>query len=204
MPVYATYVVRALRPAMCCFHRDQEPRPKFTFSYVKFLEQDHLMFNKPMLIMYTPFSQTPHKGKPGKDRSMLPNFSGEMMPEPILSVVQMTEYLERLHIMLCFRDCAEPREDKMFRGGCIIELGGEGEANGRMEYDKDHVGKSDVLCLGRKVGVVEWKYRISNMGYTPPAGGAPGRVPKDALMDGDLDDGKPGKLSKDKTAAFED
>lgn len=136
---------------------------------------------------------------------MLPSFSGDMMPEPIKSVVQMTDYLERLHILLVFRDCAEPREDKMFRGGAIIELD-----EGRMEYDTKHEGESDVVINGKKVGVVSWAYTITNMGYDPKAGEAAGRVPDGVKMgdkDGDkgvVSTGGPGKLGKDKTAAFEE
>eukprot|EP01065_Artemidia_motanka_P049711 TRINITY_DN8313_c0_g2_i1.p1 TRINITY_DN8313_c0_g2~~TRINITY_DN8313_c0_g2_i1.p1 ORF type:complete len:773 (+),score=335.37 TRINITY_DN8313_c0_g2_i1:94-2319(+) len=200
MPVYATFVVRCLRPAMNCFHRDQEPRPMFTFESIRFVEQDHLMYNKPQVIVYTPFSQTPHKGKPGKDRTMLPDFRGELLPEPVKSTCQMIEYLERLHVLFCFRDCAEPREDKMFRGGAVLELDG-----GRMEFEKLHKETIDVVCLGKKVGAVEINYRITDYGYTPPPGGAPGRVPERALMDERTDKGDgPGKLGKERTAAFED
>eukprot|EP01062_Namystynia_karyoxenos_P077343 TRINITY_DN7763_c0_g1_i1.p1 TRINITY_DN7763_c0_g1~~TRINITY_DN7763_c0_g1_i1.p1 ORF type:complete len:775 (+),score=393.07 TRINITY_DN7763_c0_g1_i1:103-2325(+) len=197
MPVYASFVCRALRPAMCCFHRDQEPRPQFTFSSVRFLEQDHLMFNKPQLIIYTPFSQTPHKGKPGKDRTMKPDFTGEMLPEPIKSVIQMTEFLERQHIQFIFRDCAEPREDKMFRGGAVLELD-----DGRMTYNEPQKHVIDVSCLGKKVGKVEVNYTVSNYGYKPPPGGAAGRVPERCLMDERTDQG-PKKLGKDKLEAFE-
>jgi len=200
MPVYATYVIRALRPAMNCFHAKQEPRPAFHFNSIKFTEQTYMIFNKPQLIVYTPFSQTPHKGKPGKDRTMTPVFDGEMLPEKIRSVCQMTDYLERLYIILIFRDLSEVREDKTFRGGAIIELD-----DGRMEYNKDIKDQVDVLCNGRKVGVVEFEYRIEDDGYAPPPGGAPARVAKKALMDGDPDDEeeKPKKIDKSKLAKFE-
>eukprot|EP00756_Hemistasia_phaeocysticola_P010430 Hpha_TRINITY_DN15018_c10_g1::TRINITY_DN15018_c10_g1_i2::g.124763::m.124763/K15909/SHIP2, INPPL1; phosphatidylinositol-3,4,5-trisphosphate 5-phosphatase 2 len=198
MPVYASYVVRCIRPVMNCFHRDQEPRPLFTFSSIRFIKQEHLLFNRPQVIVYSPFSQTPHKGKPGQNRTMTPEFTGDLLPEPLRSTCQVEAYLERQHLNFIFRDTAEPREDKMFRGGAILELD-----EGRLEYDKDHSVTLPVICLGSNVGEIEINYKITNYGYTPPPGGAPGRVPDDVLMDERTDKAEPGKLAKERTAAFE-
>eukprot|EP01064_Diplonema_japonicum_P005904 TRINITY_DN138_c0_g1_i1.p1 TRINITY_DN138_c0_g1~~TRINITY_DN138_c0_g1_i1.p1 ORF type:complete len:708 (+),score=272.02 TRINITY_DN138_c0_g1_i1:49-2172(+) len=178
VPVSATYVVRCVRPHMSCFHRDQEPRPQFEFSSVKFVEQDHLMFRKPLVMMYTPFSEHAHKGKAMKASTMLPEFTGEHLPEPVKCSVQMTEYLEKHSLIMVFRDQAEPREDKMFRGAAVMEL------DGRVEpYDEERTEDIEVLCLGRKIGIVRVTYKVTNYGYTPPPGGAPGRVPEEVLMD---------------------
>eukprot|EP01061_Rhynchopus_euleeides_P045785 TRINITY_DN83_c0_g1_i10.p1 TRINITY_DN83_c0_g1~~TRINITY_DN83_c0_g1_i10.p1 ORF type:complete len:1894 (+),score=550.29 TRINITY_DN83_c0_g1_i10:110-5791(+) len=179
-PVSSTYVVRCVRPHASCFHRDQEPRPQFNFSEIKFIDQTHLMFRKPMVMMYSPFSEHAHRGKPMKTSTMLPEFTGEALPEPIQIVVQMTEYLERNSILIIFRDNAEPREDKMFRGSASMELKGCVEP-----YDEEREAQLDVICLGRKVGVVSVKYKVTNYGYTPPPGCTQGRVPKETLMDPD-------------------
>ena len=155
MPVSATYQIRCVRPHASCFHRDQEPRPQFNFSSIKFVDQTHLMFRKPMVMMWTPFSESTHKGKPMKTSTMLPEFGGDSLPEPIQIVVQMTEYLEKNHILIIFRDQAEPREDKMFRGSACMEL------KDRVEpYDEERECDLDVLCLGRKVGVVKVTYKV--------------------------------------------
>eukprot|EP01062_Namystynia_karyoxenos_P065014 TRINITY_DN58289_c0_g1_i1.p2 TRINITY_DN58289_c0_g1~~TRINITY_DN58289_c0_g1_i1.p2 ORF type:complete len:209 (+),score=75.51 TRINITY_DN58289_c0_g1_i1:71-697(+) len=181
-PVYATYVVRCLRPHMACFHRDQEPRPQFEFSEITFTEQTHLMYKKPMVMAYTQFSDHPMKGAVMKESTMTPSFKGEHIFPPIKSVTQMTEYLERMYITLIFRDVAEVREDKMFRGAAVMEL------DGRVVYDEERTEELEVLCLGRRVGKVNVTYKVTNMGYTPPPGGAPGRVPQEALMDERTDD----------------
>jgi len=199
MPIYANFVVRCIRPVMNCFHAKQEPRPLFTFSSIKFLKQEHLLYQKPMVIAYSPFSQCPHKGRPGTQRTMLPEFRDALLPEPIRSTCQINEYLERQHINFVFRDAAEPREDKMFRGACVLELD-----EGNLEYDKEHSVILPVVVLGSKCGEVEINYKITNYGYTPPPGGAPGRVPEELLLDKrtDKDDGV-GKLGPERTAAFE-
>eukprot|EP01059_Diplonema_ambulator_P023867 TRINITY_DN394_c0_g2_i9.p1 TRINITY_DN394_c0_g2~~TRINITY_DN394_c0_g2_i9.p1 ORF type:complete len:2543 (+),score=1190.19 TRINITY_DN394_c0_g2_i9:95-7723(+) len=177
MPVWASYVVRCIRPHMSCFHRDQEPRPQFEFSSIKFLTQEHLMFRKPLVMMYTPFSEHAHKGKPMKVSTMTPEFTGEHLPEPVKCTVQMTEYLEKHALTIIFRDQAEPREDKMFRGAAVMEL------KDRVVYDEAQELVLDVQCLGRKVGTVQVNFKVTNYGYTPPPGGAPGRVPEECLMD---------------------
>ena len=157
-PVSATFQIRCLRPHASCFHRDQEPRPQFNFNSVRFTDQTHLMFRKPLLMMYTPFSESAHKGAVMKTSTMLPEFSGESVPAPIQIVVQMTEYLERNHITMIFRDTAEPREDKMFRGAAVMEL------KDRVEpYDEDRECDLDVICLGKKVGVVRVSYKVLSL-----------------------------------------
>ena len=154
MPVYATYVVRCVRPHMNCFHRDQEPRPQFEFSEITFIEQNHLMFRKPMMMVYSPFSEHPHKGKSSKTSTMKPSFTGESLPGPIKCAVQMTEYLEKHSLIIIFRDLAEPREDKMFRGAAVMEL------QGRVLYDEEQDIEVDVCCLSRKIGVIRCKFKV--------------------------------------------
>eukprot|EP00754_Rhynchopus_humris_P030540 Rhum_TRINITY_DN15277_c1_g1::Rhum_TRINITY_DN15277_c1_g1_i1::g.149580::m.149580 len=182
-PVYATYTIRALRPHASCFHRDQEPRPQLNISSVSFTDQTHMLFRKPEIRAYSPFSEHAHRGKAFKAETMLPEFAGENLFEPIKIVVQMTEYLERNHITLIFRDTAEAREDKMFRGAAVMELKDCVEP-----YDQERSVDLDVLCLSKKVGTVKVNYKVTNYGYTPPPGGAPGRVPEAALMDKDAGD----------------
>eukprot|EP00659_Diplonema_papillatum_P009259 gene9259-14345_t len=179
-PVFATYVVRAVRPALSCFHRDQEPRPQFELICVEFTEQTHLLFKKPQLSVFSQFTEhDKHKGKVMKEvNSMTPSFTGEHLPTPIKANMQMTEYLERQALTFVFRDTAEPREDKMFRGAAVMEL------DGRIEpYDQERTELIEVLCLSRKIGVVSIKYKVTNYGYTPPPGGAAGRIPEGANMD---------------------
>ena len=200
-PVYATYTIRALRPHASCFHRDQEPRPQLNISSVTFTEQTHMLFRKPEIRAFSPFSEHAHRGKAFKAETMLPEFAGENLFEPIKIVVQMTEYLERNHLTLIFRDTAEAREDKMFRGAAVMELKDCVEP-----YDQERSVDLDVLCLSKKVGTVKVNYKVcsrththtnthththhqvTNYGYTPPPGGAPGRVPEEALMDKDEGD----------------
>eukprot|EP01061_Rhynchopus_euleeides_P045784 TRINITY_DN83_c0_g1_i1.p1 TRINITY_DN83_c0_g1~~TRINITY_DN83_c0_g1_i1.p1 ORF type:complete len:1783 (+),score=668.90 TRINITY_DN83_c0_g1_i1:154-5502(+) len=177
-PVSATYTVRCIRPHASCFHRDQDPRPQFNFTSIAFTEQTHKMFRKPAVSLYSPFSEHADKAATLRTSTMVPEFVGDSLPGPVQAVVQMPEYLERGHILMVFRDNSESRQDKKFRGAATMELAGC-----VAPYDVERECDLDVLCLGRKVGVVKVKYNVTNYGYTPPPGCTQGRVPQEALMD---------------------
>ena len=155
-PVSATFIVRAVRPTLSCFMKQQSPIPLFVFEEISFTESTGPIIKKPMLTIIAPFmpSHAPIECK--VQQTSTPSWGLKDLPR-LEAYTHSQEYLETCHIMLIIREGAEKREDKSHRGTGLITMFGRvvGLQDTQQEFESDIM--SHGKCIGKLLGKFHWE-----------------------------------------------
>ena len=154
MPVSASYIVRAIRPTMSCFSAIQEPKVRFIFSEIKILENKGPVLKKPLLMLCSNVSESPHNCKQQKEPSSLPVWAGEDVPN-VDATNHLPEFLEAQQIVIILRDSSEKRDDKALRGTAIFCL--KGTISGKQDVEQEET--LDMIVHGKKMGSLSLKFK---------------------------------------------
>jgi hypothetical protein len=154
MPVSASYIMRAIRPTMSCFSKIQEPKVRLTFPEIKIIENKGPVLKKPLLMLCTCISESPHNCKTLKEASSLPVWAGEDVPV-IDCTNHLPEYLEAQQVVIILRDSSEKRDDKALRGTAIFCL--KEYISGKQDVEQETT--LDLIVHGKKMGQVSLKFK---------------------------------------------
>eukprot|EP00760_Papus_ankaliazontas_P020093 PhM_4_TR18100/c2_g1_i1/m.57096 len=153
-PVSASYIVRAVRPAMALFHAVQQPKIRFVFPEITVIENKGLAMKKPGLILTTFISDSPHEVKVSKPETATPSWVGGEVPE-VDVVNHLPEFVETQQVILILRDLAEKRDDKALRGTACMCL--KGMIDGQQGVDQTVT--LDMVVHGKLMGKIVVKFR---------------------------------------------
>lgn len=149
-PVFATYIIRAVRPCLSSFFKNQTPRPEITITSLAVTSNKGPVIKKAQACFYSPFSAAELKSDKIKGDTATPHFEGSQLPK-IGFTNHVPDMLETTFLSIIIRDLNEKREDKQIAGSAVLTLDGKiKDKQGRPQ-----AFKLDMTQAGKLVGAIE-------------------------------------------------